>query len=95
MTDRFNPFPPLSCRYGAPMGRFADSLHLDPDTCNPDDLCTSGPQGEYDCGGAYWGSGGAGPVYAVWVKGRGREGVEYVRAYSREGAKRKVLESAA
>ena len=95
MTLRFNPFPPLSCRYGAPMGRASDTLHLDPANYNPDVLCTSGPQGEYDCGGAYWGSGAEGPVYAVWVRGAGRDGVAYVRARSREGAKRKVLEGAA
>ena len=93
MTPKFNPFPPLSCRYGAPMGRVSDTLDIDPDTCNPDDLCASGPQGEYDCGGAYWGSGYKdGPVYAVWVKGRGRDGVAYVRARSRDAAKRAVLE---
>ena len=58
------------------------------------DLCVAGPAGEYDSGGAYWGSGGSeGPVWAVWERGRGREGVVYVRARSRESAKRRALET--
>jgi len=59
----------------------------------PDRLAVSGPQGEYDSGGAYWGipSRSTGPVWAVWEKGRGREGVAYVRAKTREGAKFQAL----
>jgi hypothetical protein len=88
-ADRFRPFPPVSTRFGAPMGRA--SARLDPDL-KPDRLAVSGPAGEYDSGGAYWGAGGpCGPVWAVWEKGRGREGVAYVRARSREGAKRAAL----
>jgi hypothetical protein len=88
---RFRPFPPVSCRYGAPMGRV--SARLDPDT-PPDQLAVAGPAGEYDAGGVYWGLGGSeGPVWAVWIKGRGHDGVAYVRARGRESAKRAALES--
>lgn len=82
--NRFRPFPPVSCRYGAPMGRV--SAQLDPDL-KPDALAVAGPAGEYDSGGAYWGNGGnEGPVWAVWERGRGHDGVAYVRAHSRAGA---------
>lgn len=86
---RFNPFPKLSCKYGAPMGRCSDSL--DPDTPIAL-LCVSKPQGEYDSGGAYWGtSSKEGPVYAVWRRGHGHDGVAYVRARGTESAKRAAL----
>ena len=88
-TPRFNPFPKVSGKYGAPLGRFGGQL--DPDL-DPASLCVSRPQGEYDSGGAYWGSGGSeGPVYAVWQRGKGREGVAYVRARSKAGAIRAAL----
>lgn len=88
---RFSPFPKRNCAYGAPMGRI--SARLDPDEPIAN-LAVAGPAGEYDAGGAYWGYGGCeGPVWAVWVKGRGREGVAYVRARSRDGAKRAALEA--
>ena len=87
---RFNPFPKLSCKYGAPMGR--KGYKLDPDT-PPTSCCTSKPQGEYDYGGAYWGYGGnEGPVWAVWVRGKGNEGVAYVRAKSKGQAILNALE---
>jgi hypothetical protein len=72
------------------MGRHGGTI--DPDT-SPDLLCVSRPQGEYDSGGAYWGTCRTeGPVYAVWIRGRGREGVAYVRARSPQAAKRKALD---
>ena len=87
---RFKPFPPVSCRYGAPMGRI--SAKLDPDL-TPEQLCVAGPAGEYDSGGAYWGYSSAfGPVWAVWERGKGRDGVAYVRAKNREQAKVAALE---
>ena len=65
---RFNPFPRLSCTYGAPMGRHS-TRH---DFCGVKRFAVSRPQGEYDSGGAYWGSGGrGGPVWAVWEYGKG------------------------
>lgn len=82
--QRFRPFPKVGCAYGAPMGRHSGTI--DPDT-PLHRLAVAGPAGEYDSGGAYWGTGGEGPVWAVWVKGRGRDGVVYVRASGRNGAK--------
>lgn len=89
---RFRPFPPVGDRYGAPMGRRSANLALDPERDAPASLAVAGPAGEYDAGGAYWGLGGPdGPVWAVWRKGKACEGVVYVRAKSREGAKRAAL----
>jgi hypothetical protein len=89
MKTRFRPFPPVSCRYGAPMGRASDTLRPEPS----DKLAVAGPAGEYDAGGAYWGYGGReGPVWAVWLAGKGADGVAYVRARSREHAKRVAVE---
>ena len=89
MTERFNPFPKLSGRYGAPMGRHGGTLSSD---LEPSQLCVSRPQGEYDSGGAYWGLGEElGPVWAVWQRAKGREGVAYVRATSKQGAIRAAL----
>jgi hypothetical protein len=88
-VTRFRPFPKLNCQYGAPTGR--RSVNLDPDT-PLDRLCVAGPAGEYDAGGAYWGYGGSsGPVWAVWVRGRGHDGVCYVRARSKGAAKTAAL----
>lgn len=88
-SQRFTPWPKGSCRYGAPMGRI--STPLDPDL-PPERLACAGPVGEYDAGGAYWGLGGReGPVWAVWERGKGWEGVCYVRARSRDAAKREAL----
>ena len=65
---RFNPFEKLNCAFGAPMGRHS-TRH---DFCGVKRFAVSRPQGEYDCGGAYWGSGGReGPVWAVWECGDG------------------------
>jgi hypothetical protein len=88
---RFNPFPPVSGRYGAPMGRCGTNpANLQDEPASA--LCVSNPQGEYDSGGAYWGFGwGEGPVYAVWARGRGHElGVAYVRAHSKAEAINKI-----
>jgi hypothetical protein len=90
---RFRPFPPVSGAYGAPMGRASANLGLDPDLDRPESLAVAGPAGEYDAGGAYWGLGGsAGPVWAVWRKGKARDGVVYVRARNRDHAKKVALE---
>ena len=90
MNARFTPWPKVGGAYGAPAGRCGRQLDLEGVTA--DNLAVAGPAGEYDAGGAYWGySPSEGPVYAVWVKGKGRDGVAYVRAQSRDGAKLQVL----
>lgn len=94
MTKRFTPWPKVSGMYGAPMGR----ISRNPGFGDVTKLAASGPAGEYDAGGAYWGLGaGSGPdaggVWAVWEKGRGLEGVVYVRALSRDRAIRKALDA--
>ncbi len=87
---RFNPFPKLCGKYGAPMGRHSTRN----DFTGAKALCVSGPQGVYDSGGAYWGaSREEGPVYAVWERKRGRDGVMYVRARSKAGAIRAATEA--
>jgi hypothetical protein len=87
--QRFTSWPNACSRRGASMGRV--STPLDPDT-PLDRLAVAGPAGEYDAGGAYWGLGGSdGPVWAVWERGKGREGVCYVRARSRDAAKLEAL----
>lgn len=92
MKQRFKPFPSVSGRYGAPMGRASANLGLDPEFDSLDSLAVAGPVGDYDAGGAYWGySPSEGPVWAVWRKGKGHEGVAYVRAKGRESAKRAAL----
>lgn len=83
-TQRFRPFPEVNCQHGAPLGRFSTMLDTE---LALEDLAVAGPAGEYDCGGAYWGtSDREGPVWAVWRKGHGRDGVAYVRAHSRYAA---------
>lgn len=87
---RFRPFPKVDARYGAPMGR--PSIQFGDDV-KPLDLAIAGPAYEYDVGGAYWGlpAPGEGPVWAVWRKGHGHEGVCYVRAHGRLSARARAL----
>lgn len=97
MAERFNPFPKLSGKYGAPMGRHDTAPQPFPSGLP---LCVSRPQGEYDSGGAYWGMSQpyqrgttGGPVYAVWVRGKGKAlGVRYVRAWNVDDAKARATE---
>ena len=65
MRPRFNPFAPVNCRYGAPMGRHGHS----PDQWNGKGVLRArhcGGDGYYDRGGAYWGHS---RVWAVWSNG--------------------------
>ena len=86
---QFDPFPPVSCIYGAPMGRRGD---------NPVNLQDAkklhcrrqGGGGGYDKGGAYWGM--PSNVYGVWAWMDGEAVVTYVRARSRQDAIAKVRE---
>ena len=84
---RFNPFPKVSCKYGAPMGRHSDSPGNFVDVPTLYAMHQGGGQG-YDKGGAYWGN--PSNVWAVWT--RGGESVCYVRAWSRESAIAKARE---
>ena len=89
MTKQFDPFPPLSTRYGAPMGRRGD---------NPANLeglkrlhaRRQGGGHGYDRGGAYWGT--PSNVWGVWSWVDGDACVVYVRASSRDDAINKVRE---
>lgn len=84
---RFNPFPKVSGRYGASMGRYAGVIDQQAKT-----LCAmhQGGGDGYDKGGAYWGFPSS--VWAVWSYGKGEDGVVYVRANSRQDAINKARE---
>jgi len=83
MATQFNPFPEVSSRYGAPMGRRGD---------NPANLQNAkrlharrqGGSDGYDKGGAYWGT--PSNVWGVWGWIDGQACVVYVRANSRKAA---------
>ena len=77
---RFDPFKSLSCTYGAPMGRISRNIDIDSSLCARHQ---NGGDG-YDKGGAYWGT--PSNVWAVWAWGKGSNGVQYVRANSRQAA---------
>lgn len=86
-----NPFPRVSCRYGAPMGRHGDSF--DQLTDWPADVPLyaehCGGDGYYDRGGAYWGHSGVCAVYSA-----DGDVCAYVDAYSPAKAARMVREIA-
>ena len=76
--SRFNPFAPVSCKFGAPMGRHGD------DAGSYDGVSRlyarhCGGDGYYDRGGAYWGHW---DIFAVWT--RGGSWCTYVTAPNRE-----------
>ena len=91
MAKQFNPFPAVSCAYGAPMGRNGD---------NPENLRhlrrlharRQGGGDGYDKGGAYWGT--PSNVWGVWGWVDGEAVCTYVRASSRAAAVAKVREAA-
>lgn len=84
---QFNPFPEVSCKYGAPMGRRGDNPANLQDAKRLHARHQGGGQG-YDRGGAYWGL--PGTVWGVWAH-IGEEVVcTYVRASSRNDAIKKV-----
>ena len=87
MKKQFNPFPEVSGRYGAPMGRIGDN------PANLQDVKRlharrQGGGGGYDKGGAYWGL--PSNVYGVWAHIDGETVCTYVRANSRVTAINKV-----
>ena len=82
MKTRFNPFPPVDCARAAPMGRVSTRDFAGEDL-TPAQLCARRVCGEYDSGGAFWGWNYIGEaVYAVWERGNGLAGVQYIRAVS-------------
>lgn len=86
----FNPFPNVSCRYGAPMGRHGDSFDQLADWSErPLYVRHCGGDGYYDRGGAYWGHSA---VYAVYPADG--ELCAYFEARSPAGAVAKVREIA-
>ena len=80
-----NPVPPVSCKYGAPMGRRSTNqdcvgkVNLRRVPIN---------SGGYDAGGAYWGLGA--PLY--WAGDESGALDVFFRARSRDAAKLHVLE---
>lgn len=88
---QFNPFPEVSSRYGAPMGRRGD---------NPADLKRAkrfharrqGGGDGYDKGGAYWGT--PSNIWGVWGWVEGQPVCVYVRAWSGSEAIRAAKELA-
>jgi hypothetical protein len=85
---QFNPFPEVSSRYGAPMGRRGDNpAHLQ-DLRRLHARRQGGGDG-YDKGGAYWGT-----PSNVWGWVDGQPCCTYVRANSRAAALDKVRRGA-
>ena len=84
---QFNPFPKVSCKYGAPIGRHSDNPANLQDVKR---LCARRQGGEdgYDRGGAYWGT--PANVWGVWAYIDGEVVCCYVRANSRTDAINKI-----
>lgn len=84
---QFNPFPHVSGKYGAPMGRHGDNPVNLQDVKR---LCARHQQGGsgYDRGGVYWGL--PSTIWAVWAKLDGEYVCCYVRANSRSDAINKI-----
>ena len=83
MRKQFDPFPPVSGKYGAPMGRHGDNPANLQDMKRLHARRQGGGEG-YDRGGAYWGT--PSNVWGVWGWIDGEPCVTYVRAWSREQA---------
>lgn len=84
---QYNPFPEVSGRYGAPMGRRGDN----PANLQGINRLHARHQGGgdgYDKGGAYWGT--PSNVWGVWGWIDGDVYCVYVRAWSRQEAIDKV-----
>ena len=78
------PLSKVSCKYGAPMGRFCDPLNPDARLVRVHRVKMS-PCGAYDDGGAYWGCGT--PLYrAVWEHDSGFICESFTRANTRAEA---------
>jgi len=79
---QFDPFPQVSGRYGAPMGRRGD--HADYASIKRLHARRQGGGDGYDRGGAYWGT--PSNVWGVWGWIDGRPVCTYVRASNRAAA---------
>ena len=77
---QFDPFPKVSGKWGAPMGRRDDNMH---GIKRLHARHQQGGQG-YDRGGAYWGT--PSNIWGVWGTAAGETVVTYVRASSRADA---------
>jgi len=89
MKTQFNPFPYVSGRYGAPMGRRGSN----PSNLQDVKRLHARRQGDgdgYDKGGAYWGL--PSNVWGVWAAIDGEVICTYVRANTRSDAIAKVRE---
>ncbi len=80
---RFNPFPDVSARYGAPMGRHGGNSANLQGVRRLHARHQGGGDG-YDRGGAYWGL--PSNVWCVWAHVGGAPCATYVRAASRDAA---------
>lgn len=87
MKKQFNPFPDVSGRYGAPMGRRGSNPSKLQDVKRLHARRQGGGDG-YDKGGAYWGL--PSDVWGVWATIAGEVVCTYVRAKSRLDAIAKV-----
>ena len=86
---QFDPFPHVSGKHGAPMGRHGDNPANLQDVKR---LCARHQQGGegYDRGGAYWGT--PSNIWAVWAHLDDEIVCCYVRAWSRDAAIKQVRE---
>lgn len=80
---QFDPFPEVSGKYGAPMGRAGASISFMHCIKRLHARRQGGGDG-YDRGGAYWGT--PSNVWGVWGTAAGETVVTYVRASSRADA---------
>jgi hypothetical protein len=81
-----NPTPAVSCRYGAPMGRYTGPDYLETEAGRINLCRIRLDRGGYDPGGAYWGW-GAPLFYACDGDGNSR----FFRAADRADAKAQIL----
>ena len=84
--NQYHPaFPPVSCTYGAPMGRRNEHPEPGEPVGRVHLRRIRWTDGAYDEGGAYWGMGE--PVYCAWSRSGFRY---YFRALNRGEAQRTV-----
>jgi len=79
---KLNPTPPVSARYGAPMGRHTHPCDLDPEAGRFYLRHIRLNSGGYDAGGAYWGH-----HQRLYYVEDGYGGSLFFRAWDREAAK--------